>query len=271
LWSRHSRIIPATQSSAEFGERGWGRRVVGRAESDRFRGFPISQPVVIPQAGTHRPYDTFYTSIHTTMPGAPKQHLMFPAVWNTRDDTCFIEVWSSFNGQVWERVPGPRLLDTAAFGEWDGGCLFAYPDLLELPNGDFAMAYQAYNFPHKYPRSPKHWQYYTGFMIWPKGRIIGIQAEEVGEFGTIGLLSPGRTLKLNALTSRAGGIWVQLTTLDNKILPGRSFADCDGLRGDQLWKEVTWKGEPDLGLKDGDAVVINFRMDNATLFGMEFE
>jgi hypothetical protein len=82
---------------------------------------------------------------------------------------------------------------------------------------------------------------------------------------------PGKTLKVNALTKRAGGIRVELATQKEEILPGRSFEECDPIQGDQFWKTVTWKGESDLGIEEGDAVVIRFKMDRAKLYGIEFE
>ena len=65
--------------------------------------------------------------------------------------------------------------------------------------------------------------------------------------------------------------YVQVEALvDGKVLPGRSFAECDPLTGDSLDRPVTWKGQTDLGHKDGQAVALRFRMRNADLYGVEF-
>lgn len=248
---------------------GSGRRVIGRTESDTFGNFPISEPCVIQMPGETLPSEVFYTSIYSTIPGAPEAHLMFPTIWDTRDDASSIGLWSSHDGKLWSRLPGPPVLRTAPFGQWDGGCIFSFASLFELPNGDFALPYKGYNLPHKYPRG--HMELHAGYAIWRKGRIIAVEAEETGEFSTVAVLPPGRTLKINALTSRAGGIRIELAGIDDQPLPGRSFTDCDIVQGDQFWHTVTWRGQSELGVAKGEGVVIRFQMDRAKLFGIEFE
>jgi hypothetical protein len=248
---------------------GSGRRAIGRMESEVFGNFPLSEPVIVPVPGETSPSDVFYTSIHTTVPEAAGHHLMFPTIWDTRDDTSSIGLWTSHDGIHWNRLPGPPILETSNFGEWDGGCIFSFPDLIELPNGDFALPYKGYNLPHKYPRGTMELR--AGYALWPKGRIVAVEAEEVGGFTTVGILPPGRTLKINAVSKRAGGIRVEIASIFDETVPGRSFADCDILQGDQFWSTVTWKGETDLGFEDGAGVVVRFKMDRAKLFGIEFE
>ena len=248
---------------------GSGRRSIGRSESDDFRNFHLSEHVIVPTAGNTLPSETFYTSNYTTIPGAPDHHLMLPAIWDTRDDTCSIGMWSSADGILWERIPGPPLLETAPFEQWDGGCLFAYPNLFERADGAFAMSYMGYNYPHKYPRGSMEWK--NAFMVWPKGRIVAVEADEIGEFTTIGLMPPGRKLRINALTSRAGGIRVEIASLLDEPLEGRTFADCDIVQGDRFWSPVTWNGVDDIGIENGEAIVIRFHLDRAKLFGIQFD
>ena len=248
---------------------GSGRRVIGRTESERFGDFPVSEPIIVPVPSETSPSEVFYTSIRTTIPGAPDHHLMFPTIWDTRDDTSAIGLWSSHDGRLWHRVKGPAVLETAPFGEWDGGCIFSFPDLIELPSGDFALPYKGYNLPHKYPRG--HMTLHAGYAVWEKGRIVAVEAREIGEFATVGIIPPGRRMKINALTQRAGGIQIEIARISDEIYPGRSFEESDVVRGDLFWRTVTWNGEADLGFEEGDGVVIRFRMDRAKLFGIEFE
>lgn len=248
---------------------GPGRRVIGRMESDTFGNFSVSTPAIIPVPGETGPSESFYTSIHATIPGAPDTHLMFPTVWDTWDDTTTLGVWSSHDGILWDRIPGPPILKTASFGEWDGGCVFSFPSLFELPNGDFALPYKGYNLPHKYPRGDM--ELYAGYAVWPKGRIVAVEADENGEFSTVAILPPGRTLKINALTKRAGGIRVELARANDETIPGRSFDDCDPVQGDAFWQIVSWKDGTDLKTPEGEGLVIRFRMERAQLFGIEFE
>ncbi|MCX7426798.1 MAG: hypothetical protein NTW96_14370 [Planctomycetia bacterium] len=240
-----------------------GRRSIGRSETADFRHFGVSEMIYEPTPDMP-PSDTLYTNCRTSIPGAPDQHVMFPAVWHQDDDTTTITMLSSSDGRVWQRVPGAAVLDTAPFGHWDGGCIFANPNLVELPDGSFALPYVGYNVPHKYARG--QWEFLPGYAVWPKGRIVALEAPERGEFAMVALMPPGRKLLINAVTKRSGEIRVQVDGVD-----GRTLDDCDPIIGDQYRKEVTWKGNADLGHEDNKPIRLRFRMEKAQLFGLEFE
>lgn len=245
------------------------RRSIGRTESDDFRSFPVSEVVLEPTPDM-APSDMLYTNCRTSIPGAPDHHLMFPAIWHSAlNDTTSIALASSHDGKLWHWIPGATVLETAPFGEWDGGCVFALADLLELANGDFALPYEGYNVPHKYPRGQL--KSATGYALWPKGRLIGLEAHETGEFATVAIVPPGRKLKINATTHKSSGsIAVEVAGWDYTPLPGRTFAEANALSGDLFWQPVTWKAGDDLGHADGTSVILRFKMCNATIFGLEF-
>ncbi len=240
-----------------------GRRSIGRSETVDFRHFGVSEMIYEPTADMG-PSDTLYGNCFTTIPGTSWQRVMFPAVWHQDDDTTSIIMLSSTDGRVWQRVPGPTVFETAPFGQWDGGCIFAEPSLVELPDGSFALPYVGFNFPHKYSRG--QWEFLPGYAVWPKGRIVALEAAERGEFAMVALMPPGRKLLINAVTKRAGEIRVQVDRVK-----GRSLNDCDPIIGDQYRKEVTWKGKSDLGHEKGKPIRLRFRMEKAQLFGLEFE
>lgn len=244
------------------------RRSIGRTESEDFRSFPISE-VILQTTPDMAPSDMLYANCRTSIPGAPDHHLMFPAIWHSaKDDTTSIALASSHDGRLWHWVPGPHVLETAPFGEWDGGCVFAAADLLELPSGDFALPYVGYNVPHKYPRGQQKSS--TGYALWPKGRLVGVEAPESGEFATVAIVPPGRKLRINATTQRSGSIAVEVAGWDYQPLPGRTFVDANPLSGDRFWTPATWKSGEDLGHADGSSVILRFKMHNATLYGLEF-
>ena len=243
---------------------GFGRRAIGRTASRDFRHFPPSEMILEPTPDM-APSEQLYTNCRTTVPGASDQHLMFPSIWNgSVDDTTRIALASSADGKVWHWVPGGDLLRTGPFGRWDGGCIWATPDLLELPNGDWALPYLGHNLPHKYPRGKQVGT--TGYAVWPKGRLVGVEAQDQGEFTMIPFLVPGSTLKINALTQRVG--WVKIEVAGVKE---HSAAECVPIVGDQLWTRVTWKGGADLGVSPGKPVVLRIELYHAKLFGLEFE
>jgi hypothetical protein len=256
---------------------GSGRRSIGYTESDRFADFPLSQVALVPRSDM-KPSEMLYTNCYTTIPGAPGQHLLFPTVWDTTTDTTHLEMAASHDARVWNWVPGGSdgsLMETQNFGEFDGGCIFWAPSLTELPNGDFALPYTGFAYPHKYPR--KNWRYDWGYAIWPKGRIVALAADELGEFTTVGLMPPGRKLRINALTARAGSIRVAVTTRDGNALPGRTFEESVPIVGDQHRALVQWKGEPqatdgsDLAYEQAQPICLRFKMDRAQIFALEFE
>lgn len=242
---------------------GFGRRAVGRSVSADFRRFAPSRLLLEPGPDMP-PSEQLYTNCHTTMPGAPDQHLMFPAVWNASvDDTTRIVLAASGDGEVWHWVPGGDLLRTGPFGSWYGGCVWATPELIELPNGDWALPVIGHNLPHKYPRGQLVGQ--TGWAIWPHGRLVGLVADQTGEFWCQPVVARGTRLRVNALTRRTGHVRIEIVGVD-----GRTLADCDPLVGDQTWTEVTWRGAPEIGLEVGQPVTLRVELKQGKLYGIEF-
>lgn len=243
---------------------GYGRRAIGRTSSRDFRQFAPSEMILEPTPDM-LPSEQLYTNCYTTVPGAPDQHLMFPTIWNgSVDDTTRIAVASSHDGRNWHWVPGGDILRTQPFGKWDGGCIWVTPDLIELPNGDWALPYLAHNFPHKYPRGQVVGN--TGYAVWPKGRLFGVEAADRGEFTMQPVIAPGKSLKINAVTQRAG--WVKVEVVGVK---GRAMADCEPIIGDQHGTRVKWKGGNDLGIGEKKGVTLRIEMQQAKLYGVEFE
>jgi hypothetical protein len=139
---------------------------------------------------------------------------------------------------------------------------------VELPNGDWVLPYTGYTFPHKYPRGQL--SYALGYALWPQGRLVAVEATERGEFATVGLLPPGRTLHLNCLTQRVGWIKVEVANIQGNPLPGRSFAEATPITGDQPAALVTWNGHTDLGNPPDAPIILRFQMEKARLFSLDF-
>lgn len=262
-WSvgARTREIPAEANS---GWTGIGRRAIGRTASSDFQKFAPSEMVLEP-ALEMLPSEQLYTNCYTSVPGAPDQHLMFPTIWNgSIDDSTRIALATSHDGRLWNWVPGGDLLRTQAFGAWNGGCIWATPNLVELPNGDWALPYLAHNFPHKYPRGQVEGR--TSYAIWPKGRLVGVEANDTGEFTMVPLIAAGKKLKINATTARTGFVKVEVVGDDE-----RQLDDCDALVGDRFWQSVTWNGRAALGVEVGRPVTLRIVMQQAKLYGIEFE
>ncbi len=245
-----------------------GRRSIGRSETSNYREFPLHETILEPGPEL-LPTDTLYTNGKTTVPGAPDHHLLFPTIWHTANDSTSVTLASSHDGRIWHYLPGAPVFATGPFGAFDGGCIFAHPQLTELGDGRWVLPYSAYNVPHKYPR--KLWKFAPGYAVWPKGRLVALEAAATGEFGTIGLIPPGRKLRINALTKRAGFVMVEVADIKGKPLEGRSFAEAERITGDHFWTPLSWRGEQDLRHPEGAAIILRFRMDQARIFGLQFE
>ncbi len=243
------------------------KRVISRAESDDFRNFQLPEIVLTPDLNWS-PNCQLYTNCRTTIPDAPDQHLMFPSVWDTSDDTTHIVAASSYDGKTWQYIPGDSVLETSESGKWDGGCIFAYPELMEMSNGDFVLPYTGYNVPHKYPRGMAERN--SGYAIWPKGRLICIEAEELGEFTTIAFVPQGDKLRINAVTKRSGYIKVEVCKINGEPVPGREIVHSAQLFGDCYRALVTWKDCSTLGIEKSEAVCLHIKMKQACIYGMEF-
>lgn len=244
-----------------------GRRSIGRSETANYREFPVHETILEPGPEL-LPTDTLYTNGKTTIPGAPDHHLLFPTIWHTANDSTSVALASSHDGKLWHFLSGSPVFSTGPFGAFDGGCVFAHPQLTELADGRWVLPYSAYNVPHKYPR--RLWKFAPGYAVWPKGRLVALEAAERGEFATIGLVPPGRKLRINALTRRGGSLLVEVADIKGKPLAGRSFNEAARIFGDRFWTPVTWNGQEDLGHPEGTAIMLRFRMDQASIFGLEF-
>jgi len=243
------------------------RRAIGRSQSKTFRQFPLSEIIIETDSDMH-PSDDFYTNCRTTIPGAPDHHMMFPGLYNVVDDESDILVYSSYNGINWHRAPGPPVYGTTQVGEPDGGFVLAHPNLVERPNGAWILPYIGYNVPHKYPRGA--YRFEPGMLVWPKGRLMGIEAAEVGAFATAAIVPPGKHLHINALTQRTGFIKVEIVDMDGNLVSGRSFNEVRPLIGDHHFSRVEWKSGDDLGVGENEPVIIRFQMKMAKIYGLEF-
>jgi hypothetical protein len=245
-----------------------GRRSIGRTESTDFRAFPESRPILEPPPW-FTPNQSLYTNGRTSFPGDPDSHLMFPTVWDQGTDTTHVVIATSHDGELWSFLPGEPVLRTSDAGQWDGGCLFASPSLVEMPNGDFAMAYTGYNVPHKYPRVKA--ERAVGLAIWPRGRVVGIEAPDKGEFTTVSIVPRSLHIRVNALTRRTGGIRIEvLDGRTNTPVEGRGLSDCLPLFGDLHSAPVRWKGGADLGVGDDTPVALRISIEQGTIYYIEF-
>lgn len=240
------------------------RRAVGRSESADFRNFPPSDLILEAIPDDMPACVDLYTNCRTTIPGAPDHHLMFPTVYHRDQDLGSLAIASSHDGRLWHFLAGSPVW-TARPDKWDRGWTTASPNLLELADGSFALPYVSCNMPHKYPRGKL--KYWGGYAVWPKGRIVALEAPKEGEFTILGIsVAAKRELRINAVTAPKGSVRVEAVGA-----PGRSFTEANPIVGDHHRTLVTWKNHHDLGLKEDEGITLRFRMQKARIFGLEFQ
>lgn len=244
-----------------------GRRTIGYMETEDFRRFPLPEELFWPDASC-APYELWYANAKTIMPGTTDYHLMFPMLWSLIDDHFDFHLATSPDGVVWGFVPGGPVCKPGEPGSWDGGVVAPGTGLVPLPGNRMGILVCGSSVPHKHPRRPPLGA--LGWAWWPQGRLVALEAATEGSFSLFPLIFRGRTVHLNLRTAPAGYVQMEAVGPEGKVLPGRSFYDCDRIGGDHLDQVVTWGGKADLGHPEGSPVTIRFRMRTAELYSIKF-
>lgn len=91
-----------------------------------------------------------------------------------------------------------------------------------------------------------------------------------GECRTQPLRFTGTELVLNAGTSAAGSLRVEIQDVKGKPLPGFALADCEELVGDAIELPVRWRAGADLAALAGQPVRLRFVLREADLYALRF-
>jgi hypothetical protein len=241
------------------------RRWVGRAEADDFRHWGPVEPLLWPTLDDHVA-DDIYTNAYTTYPGQPQYHLMFPMLYHRFDQGSDVHLFSSADGICWDRVPGGPVISPGGPGEWDAEFIHAQKDLVPLGTDRVAIRYGGTPYPHKHPRWPAVLEAgKQAWAWWRKGRLAAMTATEEGQFCTMPMIPAGRELRLNVLTRRGGWVRVGMAGVAN-----RGVEQCDPICADSLSQTVSWQGQTDIGVCDGEPVILQFHLRAAEVFGYEW-
>jgi len=255
----------------------YGRRAIGRSESDTFGPFPQPEMVVWPDL-ERLPSDDLYTNAKCIYPGTVDQHFLFPAIYHRAEDNCSLDMMSSPDGIHWFRVPGGPVLDGDP-ETFDDGCLFTQSSgLVPLSDDWVGLPYSGSTFPHKYPRwQDRNDRGRARYALWKNGRLACVESQGEGFSPPPLLKFSGRQLKLNLKTPMTGEVRVEVIAITSwvhkkkseQVVDGHSFEDCDAIFGDHLSHTVTWKGQSVLGHAEGQPVYFRFKLRAAKLYAFE--
>jgi len=139
-----------------------------------------------------------------------------------------------------------------------------YPALNILPAGDGEMAFYVmrnYGQPSIYLRR---------YTLRTDGFASVHAPYGGGEMTTKALRFTGSRLLVNFATSAPGGVRVEIRDERGAPVPGFTLDDAVELIGDQLDREVRWKGAPDVSRLAGRPVQLRFVMKDADLYSLRF-
>ena len=91
-----------------------------------------------------------------------------------------------------------------------------------------------------------------------------------GELITHPLRFEGSELVLNAATSAAGGMYVELQDASGRPLPGYSLSDSVEWYGDEIEHVAAWKKGSDVSALAGKPVRVRFALKDADLYSIRF-
>jgi len=253
----------------------YGRRWIGRAEAEDFTHWGPVEPLVWPSLEDPIDYDV-YLNGRCEYPWLPHAHLMFPMFYHRRTEQSDVRLFTSDDGICWSQMPGGPLVGPGLNGAQSNiEYLHAGKPLFPLGADRVGLTIRGSTNPHKYPRWKGRPEGGGRWMAsWEDGRLCGLVADQDGAFWTFAVTPAGRTLRLNARIARSGMIRVGLQTMSREArcvaVPGRTAADCDPVRGDDLALTVRWRGEEGIAAPEGVPLALRFELRRAELFGFEW-
>ena len=200
-------------------------------------------------------------------------------VFHHISDHVDMQLAFSRDGRVWTRPERRAVLGLGPRGSGEEGQIHPWRNgLVELPDGYWAVPYQARSSRHTVPLEhqpalfPELQPNQNRWARWRPHRLCGVEAETEGRFTIPTVYRREGELRLNYRCAPGGWIRVELLRyiptmqcVDANPLQGYSLADCDLLAGDEEDKVVTWKGEGDIS-RVGEMAAIRVEMFQAKLF-----
>lgn len=245
------------------------RRSIAWARTSDFRTWPVPSVVLTPGPDEDPSVD-FYDNPYLFVPGSASSHLMLVSSFHRDTSRIDIRMGSSMDGDAWNWLSPRTVVELGQVGQWDGGMIFAYGDMVRLPDGRLAVAITGYSDRHeedyrnRFERSHPRNTMRTAWAIWEDGRLAGVEAEKAGEFTTLPLKATGRPIEINARAGGSGSIQVDV------MVDGRPFPEvmltARQMTGDVLWQPLEFE-KGSLAELSGRTIRLRFRLYDAKVFG----
>lgn len=260
------------------------RRGVNRTESDNFRHFPDSEPVL-----ENNPLDApdldIYCNGYSPWPGATDAHLMRLSMYERTPDTMNVHLATSRDCVAWHRPLGQDAwIETVPSAQGAFNTVYACAGVVPTGDGEWSTYVGVNRKLHNEPVEKKK----KG-----AGSESGLVRAAVREDGFVSLSSRGRggfwtvpfvlnsdSIGINARTLYSGSLRCQIlssspgdvgsATRFISPVEGYTFDDCQPIVGDHINTPLTWKGGADLSHLQGQTVRLRFDLYKADLFAIRF-
>ncbi len=274
-----------------------GTRLVNRAVSKDFLHWTDEGPIAFPEGGGPQPLAQFYVNQIKPYPRAPHLYIGFPARYvdhGLTESTPLLPEWELREKRMTVSPRyGTAVTDSVYITSRDGknfrqsNDVFLRPGLRTRHNwsyGDNYVAWHVVETESGRDDTPRELSlyatesYFTGrdsrlrrYTLRIDG-FASVHAKlEEGEFTTKPVIFSGDELSLNAATSAAGMIKVEICEPDGTPIPGFTLDESDLIYGDSLDRRASWKGNRSVAALSGKPVVLRFAMREADLYSLAFE
>ncbi len=262
----YSRYFDATDKTFDLSS---GVRAIQHNYSDDFLNWSEPEPNTYDEKA---PREHFYTNATIQCPGAEHIYLSFPmrfmherhkikehkhvgisdnVMMTSRDGRH----WNRFFLESWVK-PG---LDQR---NWTDRNLIVAHGILEIGDEFSMFINENYRWDSSYIRR----------ITVPKYRFASIYANRFGgTFTTKPIVFEGRSLYINYSTSAPGSVKVGIIDESGWPMSFYTPEDCDVIYGDELEKEVSWRGQSDLSHLYGKTIRFKFELIDADVFSLQIK
>ena len=266
--------------------RGWdppgttvGRRTIAYAETEDFTKWPTPKSIVWPDSHDG-PHADIYTNSYAAWPDG-NAHLTFPCMYERERDILEMHLFTSRDGLRWDRISRDPIIPQGPPGSGLSSGVWAGAGLVSINRGEWSMPISPQALTHNMSLFSKSQDNlpHRGFVClatWREDGFTSIEAKSQGGFSTSPFTFSGSRLKLNSWSHYGGQIKVELVEapdgpklVEAPPVPGRSFAECDVVTGDNLSHTVTWNGDPDLSAWASKPVRLRFKLLRSRLHAMQ--
>lgn len=249
------------------------RRSIARASTADFRMWRDLPEIILTPSPDEGPSVDFYDHPYLYYPGSASTHLMLVSSFHRDTSRVDLRLATSMDNSAWNWLSPRSVVELGRLGDWDGGQLYAYGDMVQLPDGRIAVSMIGYSERHEEVwRSRFHPGFKTQERVvwatWEDGRIAGVEAEQAGEFVTLPMKATGQPIEINARTGPSGAGSVQVDVLLD--VPGAAptlALSARASHGDLKWRALEFS-DGNLAALAGKTIRLRFRLYDAKVFGV---